>query len=333
MPDQTAVAEARTHIGSGRVAEAARTLWTASRKNDAAALAELAQWSIAGNIIPRDLAAARSFLAQAANAGDHNAALLLASFLASGTAGALEWRKALAILRGLAPHVARAREQIALLDAMNVDDDGAPRSLPSLRKLSEHPCVETCPKLLTVSEARYLAATATPHLQPALVVDEATGRMIAHPVRDSDGAMFGVHLEDLVVSTLNRRIAGLTNTRYGQGEPLQLLRYHNGGQYRPHMDALPSNEPNQRIMTVILYLNDDYAGGETVFPRTGLSIRGKLGDALVFRNANSSDQPDPLSLHAGAPVTAGTKLIATRWIRRNPFSYPPPKPLLSGIPK
>ena len=48
----------------------------------------------------------------------------------------------------------------------------------------------------------------------------------------------------------------------------------------------------------------------------------------LFRNAGADGRPDPLSLHAGLPVTKGTKHLASRWIRAGKFTYPPPKPIL-----
>jgi prolyl 4-hydroxylase len=93
------------------------------------------------------------------------------------------------------------------------------------------------------------------------------------------------------------------------------------------MDALPA-EPNQRILTALVYLSDDYEGGETTFPHIGLSFRGRTGDALIFRNAGPDGRPDPLSLHAGLPVTKGIKYLASRWIRAKRFAFPPPRPML-----
>jgi prolyl 4-hydroxylase len=107
-----------------------------------------------------------------------------------------------------------------------------------------------------------------------------------------------------------------------------LLRYSPGGEYRAHMDAL-SNEANQRILTVLVYLSDDYRGGETSFPRAGLVFRGAPGEALVFRNALPDGRPDPATVHAGLPVEAGVKYLASRWIRAERFTYPPPPPLLN----
>ena len=70
---------------------------------------------------------------------------------------------------------------------------------------------------------------------------------------------------------------------------------------------------------MIVYLNEGYDGGETRFPETGLAVKGEPGDALLFRNASGDGAPDPRSRHEGAPVTRGTKLIATRWIRARPL--------------
>jgi prolyl 4-hydroxylase len=53
-----------------------------------------------------------------------------------------------------------------------------------------------------------------------------------------------------------------------------------------------------------------------------------VGDALLFRNADADGRPDPLALHSGLPVTRGVKYLASRWIRAEPFHYPPPRPLL-----
>jgi prolyl 4-hydroxylase len=331
MATDPTIRQVQALLDARRVADAARLLASAARSGKVGAMIELAQWSIAGTIIPRDLAAARRLLGQAGAAGNEDAALLHASFLASETGGEPDWAAALALLRAWAPRSERARSQIEVVEQMQLDASGSPARPCETSQLSERPYVAACRDFLSRAECQYLSAAGTPYLQPSFVVDPASGRMVPHPIRTSDGAVFGVHIEDLVVSAINRRIASITATAYRQGEPLQLLRYRPGGEYRAHMDALPS-EPNQRILTVLLYLNEGYEGGETSFLRTGLSFRGKTGDALIFRNVTADGRPDPLALHAGAPVTSGTKLLATRWIRAKPFTFPPPRPLLAVRP-
>jgi prolyl 4-hydroxylase len=202
---------------------------------------------------------------------------------------------------------------------MALRPDGGPRKLPSGELLHRTPRVQRFAALCTPVECAHIASVAAPMLQPATVFDPASGRMIPHPIRSSDNAPIGPTNESLVVQAINRRIAAATDTAVEQGEPLTVLRYNPGQQYRPHLDTL-SNEPNQRIRTAILYLNDNYAGGETAFPLLGLEVPPRTGDLLVFDNVDAQGAPDPNSRHAGLPVTSGTKWIATRWIRAEPTS-------------
>ena len=104
------------------------------------------------------------------------------------------------------------------------------------------------------------------------------------------------------------------------GEPLQVLRYAPGEQYREHSDALPHVAPEQqRVLTFLVYLNEDYKGGETAFPALGIKFRGRRGDGLLFRNSSSDGAIDRRAIHAGLPVTRGAKLLASRWIRAAPL--------------
>ncbi|HEY0626532.1 MAG TPA: 2OG-Fe(II) oxygenase [Allosphingosinicella sp.] len=144
-----------------------------------------------------------------------------------------------------------------------------------------------------------------------------------NPVRTSDGMAFPLMLENPAVHALNRRLAAASGTQVTQGEPLQILRYSPGQEYKAHVDALPVGT-NQRILTMLVYLNEDYAGGETKFLETGLGFKGRTGDALLFRNASADGRPDPMARHAGLPVTRGQKLIASRWIRAKPLDLMSP---------
>jgi prolyl 4-hydroxylase len=158
-------------------------------------------------------------------------------------------------------------------------------------------------------------------LERAVVIDSATGRQVRDPVRVCDSVGFTWPLENPAVHALNRRIAAASATAVEQGEPLQLLRYRPGGEYRPHFDAIPGFA-NQRAMTMLVWLNEGYEGGETHFPTVGLKLKGRTGDAILFRNTGPDGRTDPASGHSGLPVTAGEKRIASRWIRDRPFEMP-----------
>jgi prolyl 4-hydroxylase len=175
--------------------------------------------------------------------------------------------------------------------------------------------------LFTPEECRYLVEAAAPMLAPSVVVDPASGAQRPDPVRVSDAMGFTAPLENPAVHALNQRLAAASGTLAAQGEPLQVLRYRPGGEYRPHFDAIPGFA-NQRILTMIVWLNADYEGGETMFMKTGMKIKGDRGDALLFRNARPDGGRDPDAAHAGLKVTSGEKWIASRWIRALPFEMP-----------
>ena len=322
----------RNFLVAGNAQEAATILTAAAMNGHINALYELALWAVSGDIIPRHLPMAYDLLHRAKIAGHVDAALLYASFTATGTGCSRNWQRALNDIRSLTEKSAYALRQCQLLDLMHLDESGNPSERYAVSVVSSAPKIAVYPELLTKVECDYITDSGAPYLMPSQVVNPQTGKLMPHPVRRSLGTMFGVHSEDLVISAINHRIAAVSGTSYAQGEPLQLLQYQCGDEYRPHFDALP-NERNQRVMTVIVYLSDDYEGGETKFLRTGYSLKGRKGDALMFTNTIPNGQPDPFALHCGAPVVRGTKTIATRWIRRLPFTYPDPPSVLNKVPR
>ena len=170
------------------------------------------------------------------------------------------------------------------------------------------------PSLFNEAECDFLIDVAKPQLAPSRVVDPQTGQLVANPVRTSDAAGFPLMAESPAIHALCRRLASASGTQVNQGEPLQILRYRPGQEYRPHFDAIEGAD-NQRILTFLVYLNDDYRGGETRFESTGIEFKGRKGDGLLFRNANTEGQPDLRSQHTGLPVLKGEKFLASRWIR------------------
>lgn len=56
-------------------------------------------------------------------------------------------------------------------------------------------------------------------------------------------------------------------------------------------------------------------GGCTAFPKLGLQVAPKKGNAVFFVNTSASGEPDERTLHGGDPVVAGVKYVATKWLR------------------
>lgn len=313
MP-KTAVAQAHDLVAAGAVVDGVALLCRSAEAGDADAAMQLAVWYLTGHPVPRDLVIARTLLRRAVTIGHVDAALMEIALTANGSGGIPDWPTAVSLLRAAATADPIAAQQLALLDAMDIDENGFPCRAPARESLSIKPAIVRFPRLFTPAECAHVAGVAGPMLEPARVIDPRTGRWIAHPIRTSDGAAIGPAREDLVIRALNQRIAVASGTTIDQGEPLTVLRYRPGQQYRLHLDTI-QDAPNQRLATALMYLNEGYGGGETHFPAAGLTVTPRGGDAIVFINLTADGKPDPLCRHAGLPITHGVKWLATRWIR------------------
>lgn len=310
--------EARALAAAGRTHDALAVLTAAGERGDVDALMQHAVWLLLGTPIPRDLSGARALLRRATTIGHVDAALMEVALTANGSGGAPDWARARSLLEaaGRGDHVAAA--QLALLQQMSLAEDGTPDIHPTRELLSKTPRIEHVRALLTPAECAHVASVASDMLEPAQVVDPMTGRRVPNPVRTSDDAAIGPAREDLVIRAINLRLAAVSDTQVNQGEALTVLRYRPGQQYRPHVDTI-AGAVNQRVKTVLIYLNEGYGGGETRFAEVGVTITPKGGDAIVFTNVLPDGRPDPASRHAGLPVTSGVKWLATRWIRAEPI--------------
>lgn len=190
--------------------------------------------------------------------------------------------------------------------------------------LSADPEIFTVPASVPAALCEYLAAAGVPLLQPARVFDPETGAQRPDPYRRSLTATLPPSALDLPLLFMKSRMAALAGVPVSQTEPLALLVYRPGEEYKPHFDFIVEDggrasadlaRRGQRAATVLLKLNDEHAGGATAFPRLGLEWRGRRAEALVFRNIDQAGERDARMLHAGTPVEEGVKLLASLWIR------------------
>lgn len=179
--------------------------------------------------------------------------------------------------------------------------------------------------LVSARECEELIALARARLARSETVETKTGASAVNEARTSDG-MFFLPAEFPVCARLEARIAALVGWPLENGEGLQILRYGPGAEYKPHYDYFDPAEPGtpvilkrggQRVASLVCYLNTPDAGGATVFPDVGLEVAPVRGNAVFF----SYDRPHPATrtLHGGAPVTAGEKWVATKWMRERRF--------------
>lgn len=84
--------------------------------------------------------------------------------------------------------------------------------------------------------------------------------------------------------------------------PVRFVRYSEGGFFKVHSDT---SGTDRRRFAIVIYLNDDFEGGATVFPLLGSRSVPKQGMGVVFP-ANR--------LHRGDVVTRGSKYILVMWL-------------------
>ena len=284
-------------------------------KNDGAAAMALSHSRLYGVGCKPDQRAAFNAVRWAAHLGHPDGRRARIYMTAAGIGTKPDHSAAMEMLKELAKEDKFAAVQLSLLDHV-----GCEKRLREVQPkiISSDPYIALYPSLFSPAECKYLAVIAAPWLEKAMVTAESGGAQFGG-VRDADSSAISHLTEDLIVQRINRCIAAATGTRTEWGEPLNVLRYKQGQQYRPHHDGRGSREGSTRIMTALIWLNEQFDGGETDFPELNIRVRGGLGDMLVFRNVHDDGSQDERLLHAGLPVSQGVKWMASRWIRATDF--------------
>lgn len=145
------------------------------------------------------------------------------------------------------------------------------------------------------------------------------------PIRTGLVAGLGPSDTDTVLEITQKRLELASGLKVLQQEAPHVPSCEVGREYKAHFDFFAPGEPafqhtlntmGQRIGACLTWLNDDYEGGETAFPKIDWKHRGKPGDSILFLNVRTSDRlPDSMTLHAGMPVTRGRKWLLSLWVR------------------
>jgi Rps23 Pro-64 3,4-dihydroxylase Tpa1-like proline 4-hydroxylase len=105
-------------------------------------------------------------------------------------------------------------------------------------------------------------------------------------------------------------------------ESPQFLYYKTGGKYDIHNDSEDwvdgkLNRVCERDVTILLYLNDDYEGGELELPDWGCTFKPKAGTLIAF--------PSYIEFrHRVHPVTKGKRYTLVSWIATKDRIYTRP---------
>ncbi len=200
-------------------------------------------------------------------------------------------------------------------------------SPPPVETLRESPRIRSIAGFIPSAVCDWLIAQVRGRLQRATIYDKRTGGDVLDERRINSQSDLGVENMGLLTFVVRARMAALLGCAEEAMEIPKVLHYAPGETFAPHYDYLTPDEPayavelaqrGQRAETFLIYLNDDYEGGETSFTDLGLAHRGAKGDALWFANLDASGEPDPDTRHAGLPPTRGEKWVFSQWIRSVP---------------
>ena len=337
---QSALTLAAEHDLAGRHDDAINALARATQAGDLDAMTELGKRLVIGDrgpLLPRDGA---GFLIDAFKGGHAEAALKLATLTALGAHVEQSWPGALAFLVFAAQRGSEsARGQLRALAGKAADvGDGEQQwlrlaqrvdldywmSAPAGETLWADPLVRVYRDFVPDSACAWLIERARPNLKRALIYDPVGGKDIADHMRTNSAAGFDLMHADLVQVAVQCRMSAAVGLSVHQMEGPTVLHYAKGEQITNHYDFVNPRIPNydaeikqrgQRIITFLVYLNDDYEGGETDFPSLGLRYHGAKGQGLYFTNALPNGEPDLRMVHAGLPPKDNEKWLMSQFIR------------------
>ena len=306
-----------------------------------------AKWLLAKRLLTKETAESdhrAPALIMSAAEGDGEAAHFLAVLHACGIGVPRDWNAAFDYLTHSAElGFPLAREELIFLATGAFEEDQVrdtpPESwkrlrdaidlsswieAPPLNVVSRDPRIMTVDGVAPPRVCDWLIEQAKPDRKAASIRFRSTGEVGQSDKRTNSTTDFNPFKMNMVLAVLRLRISALTGLSAGM-EIINILHYAVGQRYEPHFDfiaetdsdALRLTQGTQRVLTFLLYLNDDYEGGETCFPRISWQHKGRKGDAMFFWNVDAQGQPDRKTLHEGSAPTKGEKWVLSQWIRRS----------------
>lgn len=177
--------------------------------------------------------------------------------------------------------------------------------------------------LITPNESKYILESAKSKFNDSTILSGKDDS-----IRKSETAW--LKKDDPVVDTIFKRFSEQFKFDVANVEDLQVVRYQPGGFYNDHHDSCCDDtqhcqdfvrKSGQRVLTILIYLNDEFEGGHTNFKNLNLNLKASPLGGIVFHPLQSGGGNfcHPNALHKGTPVTSGVKYICNVWVRERPF--------------
>ena len=178
--------------------------------------------------------------------------------------------------------------------------------------------------MITDEQCSEIISLAKPKIQPSTVIGEGGKNIPDTSYRTSQNTFLSKEYK--VVRDIYDKLSNIIGIDSDHFEQLQVVGYEPGQQYKAHWDACWEDHKchefmkmgGQRYATFLLYLNDDFTGGETEFPLRNIKIKPQKGKAVLFFNLERNNKNKlEKSYHAGLSPTKGVKWLCNVWVRMN----------------
>ena len=144
-------------------------------------------------------------------------------------------------------------------------------------------------------------------------------------IRDTQHIEMGLiqpKIIDLMHNVVKEVINPFYNVEISESEVPQILSYGIGGHYCPHIDGeslwqTPDGEliwkkSTERDLSMVFYLNDDFEGGDFIFPDLKVRVRPEPGMMVCFPSNHHYK-------HGVEPVTRGKRYSIVCWAQVKGF--------------
>lgn len=188
--------------------------------------------------------------------------------------------------------------------------------------------IKTIDNFLTEEECEKIIFLIEQNNTKSTVIEQTSANfnaVVLEQSRNSSTCYFNSN--DDFMNSIFYKISKYLSINATQLEPLQGQKYEKDQYYKPHYDYIFGSDEKwslkksgNRVWTCIIYLNHNFDGGTTNFPRINYKIKPKKGMALMFSNMKDG-QLENDSLHEGSDVLNGIKYIITTWSRERDYTF------------
>lgn len=129
------------------------------------------------------------------------------------------------------------------------------------------------------------------------------------------------------VKSIIEKLGVMFKTPFDHAENVRITRYFPNQSFDNRFDSCCDDtlqcrdfmkQGGPRKLSFIIYLTDDYTGGETFFLNIGMKFKPKKGDGIVFYPMNpETNKCHPALAYSGLPIDYGVKWIINIWFRED----------------